>query len=93
MYANALRVEELGLVGIKEFGVLGGCDIGLPPGGAEALDVGDDGAAFFVVRWALTRSFDRYYAAGYAAMVAACAMIMGVAPTEAWGRVASFLVG
>ncbi len=51
------------------------------------------GAAFLVLKGLLTRSFDRTYAAGYAALAAACAMVMWVAPTEAWVRFASFLVG
>jgi hypothetical protein len=51
------------------------------------------GASFLVVKWLLTRSFDRYLAAGYAALVAANAMIMAVAPSDVWGRFAAFLVG
>ena len=51
------------------------------------------GASFLVVKWLLTRSFDRYLAAGYAALVAANAMIMAVAPSDIWGRFAAFLVG
>jgi hypothetical protein len=51
------------------------------------------GAMFLVVKWLLTRSFDRYLAAGYAALIAADAMIMALAPSEAWGRFAAFLVG
>ena len=51
------------------------------------------GAAFLVLKWLLTRSFDRRYALGYAALFAADAAIMAVAPTEAWVRFASFLVG
>lgn len=51
------------------------------------------GAVFFVLKWMLTRSFDRRYALGYAALVAADALIMGVAPTGAWVRFASFLAG
>ncbi|MFA5058423.1 MAG: hypothetical protein WC485_09940 [Opitutaceae bacterium] len=51
------------------------------------------GALFPVVHWLLTRAFDRWYAAGYAALVVANAMIMALAPSEAWGRFAAFLVG
>jgi hypothetical protein len=51
------------------------------------------GAAFLVLKWLLTRAFDRTYAVGYAALTVACAMIMWVAPTQAWVRFASFLVG
>jgi hypothetical protein len=51
------------------------------------------GALFLAVKWLLTRSFDRWYAVGYAALVAANAMIMALAPSEVWGRFAAFLVG
>lgn len=51
------------------------------------------GALFLVVKWLLTRSFDRYYAIGYAALVAANAMTLVVATSEPWGRFAAFLVG
>ena len=51
------------------------------------------GAAFLMLKWLLTRSFDRAYATGYAALTVACAMIMWVAPTHIWVQFASFLVG
>lgn len=51
------------------------------------------GAAFLVIKWLLTRSFDRYLAAGYAALVATDAAIMVLAHSDVWGRFAAFLVG
>jgi len=51
------------------------------------------GALFLVVKWLLTRSFDRYLAAGYTALVAVNALTLVVAPSEPWGRFAAFLVG
>jgi hypothetical protein len=50
------------------------------------------GVLFLVVKWLLTRSFDRWYAVGYAVLVATSAMIMQLAPSEIWGRFAAFLV-
>jgi hypothetical protein len=50
------------------------------------------GALFFVVKWAVTRSFDRWYAMGYATLAVASALIMQLAPTPAWDRVASALL-
>jgi hypothetical protein len=41
------------------------------------------GAVFLVVKWALTRSFDRYYALGWAGLVVASAGIMKLATTQA----------
>jgi hypothetical protein len=51
------------------------------------------GALFLCVKWLLTRSFDRYYAAGYAALVAVNVLTLVVAPSELWGRFAAYLVG
>jgi hypothetical protein len=50
------------------------------------------GAVFLVAKWALTRSFDRYYAMGWAGLVVASAAIMQLAPTSAWDHIASFLL-
>jgi hypothetical protein len=50
------------------------------------------GAVFLVVKWALTRSFDRYYALGWAGLVVASAGIMKLATTQAWDGIASFLL-
>jgi hypothetical protein len=50
------------------------------------------GAVFLVVKWALTRSFDRYYALGWAGLVVANAGIMKLATTQAWDGIASFLL-
>lgn len=50
------------------------------------------GAAFLLAKWALTRSFNRFYAAGYAVLVVAGPLIMAVARTEAWGGFAGFLL-
>lgn len=47
---------------------------------------------FLVVKWALTRSFDRYYALGWAGLVVASAGIMKLATTQAWDGIASFLL-
>jgi hypothetical protein len=51
------------------------------------------GAAFLAIKWLLTRSSDRWYAAGFAVLVAICAMIMQLATTGIWFRFASFLAG
>ena len=50
------------------------------------------GGVFLVVRWALTRAFDRYYAIGWAGLVVASAGIMKLATTQVWDRFASFLL-
>jgi len=51
------------------------------------------GGAFLLLKWAVTRAFDAPLAAGYAALAAYSAGILVVAPTDAWVRVASALVG
>ena len=51
------------------------------------------GALFLLCKWVLTRSFDRYYTAGYAALVAVNALTIAVAPSAPWGRFTAFLVG
>jgi len=50
------------------------------------------GAVFLLIKWALTRSFDRYFALGWAGLVVAGAMIMQLAPTRAWDHIATFLL-
>jgi hypothetical protein len=50
------------------------------------------GAIFLVVKWALTRSFDRYFTLGWATLVVAGAAIMQLATTDAWDSIASFLL-
>lgn len=50
------------------------------------------GAVFFGARWLLTRSFDRWFAGGYAVLVVISAFIMKLAPTHAWEQFATFLV-
>jgi hypothetical protein len=50
------------------------------------------GGVFLVVKWVLTRQFDRYYAMGWAGLVVASAGIMKLATTQAWDRFASFLL-
>lgn len=51
------------------------------------------GAVFLLLEWILTRKFDRYFAAGFAGLVAASAGIMRFATTDAWDRIADFLLG
>jgi hypothetical protein len=50
------------------------------------------GAGFLVVKWALTRSFDRYYAIGWAGLVVVSAGIMKLTTTQVWDSIASFLL-
>lgn len=50
------------------------------------------GAVFLVVKSVLARSFDRWFALGYAVLSVACAAIMAVAPTPFWDRVISHLI-
>lgn len=51
------------------------------------------GALFLVVKSLLTRSLDRWYAAGYVGLLIACALIMQLARTSAWDQCATFLLG
>ena len=51
------------------------------------------GAAFLGIKALLTRSFDRHFAVGYAALAIVSALIMQIATTDVWFRFASFLVG
>jgi hypothetical protein len=50
------------------------------------------GLLWLVVKWLLTRSWDRWYAMGYAGLVVASALIMRLATTIAWDHFASFLL-
>ncbi|MFO0949015.1 MAG: hypothetical protein U1D30_24410 [Planctomycetota bacterium] len=51
------------------------------------------GAVFLLLEWGLTRKFDRYFAVGFAGLVAASAGIMRFATTDAWDHIADFLLG
>lgn len=46
------------------------------------------GAAILVARWILTRSFDRWYAAGYVALAGTYILAMQLAVTGPWSHVA-----
>ncbi|MGE5305919.1 MAG: hypothetical protein ACM3TN_21615 [Alphaproteobacteria bacterium] len=50
------------------------------------------GLLFLVVKWSLTRSWDRWYAMGYAGLVVAGALTMQLAPSQAWDHFASLLL-
>jgi len=50
------------------------------------------GAVLFGVKWALTRSFDRYFALGWAGLVLASAGIMALATSDLWDSISSFLL-
>jgi hypothetical protein len=50
------------------------------------------GALLLVIKWALTRSFDRWFAMGWAGLVVADAGIMKLATTQTWDGMASFLL-
>lgn len=50
------------------------------------------GALAFVTEWLLTRSFNRWFATGLMALAVICAITMKLAPTQAWGDFATFLV-
>lgn len=50
------------------------------------------GAVFLLVKWALTRKFDRYYAPGWCVLVVVGAAIMRLATTPAWDNIATFLL-
>jgi hypothetical protein len=50
------------------------------------------GAMLLIVKWALTRSFDRYFAAGWVALVVADAGIINLARTQTWDGMASYLL-
>ena len=50
------------------------------------------GAILLVVKWALTRKFDRYYAIGWVGLVVAGAAVMRLATTAMWERIATALL-
>ena len=50
------------------------------------------GLFFLIVKWLLTRSWDRWYAVGYAGLVVASALIMRLATTSAWDHFTTFLL-
>ena len=50
------------------------------------------GTLFLVAKSLLTRSFDRWFAAGFGVLIVVDVFIMRLAPTDAWGRFAAFLV-
>jgi len=49
-------------------------------------------ALLLMVKWALTRSFDRYFAVGWVGLVVADAGIMKLPTTQTWDGIASFLL-
>lgn len=51
------------------------------------------GLALFVIKWALTRSFDRAFALGLLAQILIDAIIMRLATTGLWAAIAGALVG
>ena len=50
------------------------------------------GMLFLVAKSLLTRSFDRWFATGFAVLIVVDLFIMRLAPTDTWGRFAAFLV-
>ena len=50
------------------------------------------GTLFLVAKSLLTRSFDRWFATGLAVLIVVDAFIMRLAPSDAWGQFAAFLV-
>lgn len=48
---------------------------------------------FLLVKCVVSKSFDRWFALGFAAFAASCAGITLIAKTAAWDQVASFLLG
>jgi len=50
------------------------------------------GALLLIIKWALTRSFDRYLTAGWAALVVADAGIISLARTQTWDGIAGYLL-
>ncbi len=51
------------------------------------------GGVLLVAKWALTRSFDKWFAISYGLVVATFLLTMQVARTDAWGRFVDFVVG
>lgn len=50
------------------------------------------GALLLIIKWALTRTFDRYLTAGWAALVVADAGIISFARTQTWNVMAGYLL-
>jgi hypothetical protein len=50
------------------------------------------GAFFLVVRWLLTRRFDRWYALGYAGLCVAAPLMMDLSRSRAWDRIGAFFL-
>ena len=49
------------------------------------------GLLLVVGKWLMTRTWDRYFAQGWAIMACVCAMQLFVATTAAWSRITAFL--
>ena len=50
------------------------------------------GALFLITKSLLTRSLDRWFATGFCALIVVDLFIMRLAPSDAWGQFAAFLV-
>jgi hypothetical protein len=50
------------------------------------------GALLLILKWALTQSFDRYFAVAWLALVAADAGIIKFAKTQSWDDIATYLL-
>jgi hypothetical protein len=50
------------------------------------------GAALLMIRWALTRRFDRSFAGGYAAMVIGLTASVYLAMTDTWSSMAAVIL-
>jgi hypothetical protein len=50
------------------------------------------GALLLIIKWALTRSFDWCFTAGWASLVVADAGIMSLAQTQTWDGIAGYLL-
>jgi hypothetical protein len=50
------------------------------------------GLLFLIVKWRLTRAWDRWFAVGYACLVVTSALMMAVARSSAWEHFASLLL-
>jgi hypothetical protein len=50
------------------------------------------GALFLIVRWSLTRRFDKWYGLGYAGLVLTAPLIMVLARSQTWDRFATVLL-
>lgn len=50
------------------------------------------GALFLVLQWGMTRALNRWYAVGYAAMVAASCILIVIGHTAMWNRIAAAIL-